>query len=167
MKRMMLGIFFIIIVVAVIPGCGEETETNGVGIEEEATPDGAAISADLPDPCVLLTKADIESVLGVTVGEPERSDVSGLRSCDYFAEDGEAFGLAIQRCDEDEFDFLKSGEPVEGLGEEADWDEFFNNITVRTRDDLCLITGASVEDEPDVALEKTERLARIALERLE
>ena len=165
----MLGIIIFVVMMASVLGCGEETTTTEVQVEEEeAEPPAGAVSADIPDPCVLLTKAEIESINGVSLGEPTRTDQPGLRSCDYQTADLESFGLAVFKpCDKEDFEFMITGVPVEGLGEQADWDELTSTITVRTRNNECLVTGASVGDEPAVALEKAKTAMRTALQRIE
>ena len=37
----------------------------------------------LPDPCVLITKAEAEEVLGGPIGDPEPNSLGGNRICDY------------------------------------------------------------------------------------
>jgi hypothetical protein len=37
----------------------------------------------LPDPCVLITKAEAEEILGEPIGDPEPNSLGGNRICDY------------------------------------------------------------------------------------
>jgi hypothetical protein len=50
-----------------------------------STASSTAASADaaLPDPCVLITRAEAEDILGGPIGAPEPNSLGGNRICDY------------------------------------------------------------------------------------
>lgn len=56
------------------------TSTTSTGTSSTTATDAKTA---LPDPCVLITKAEAEEILGGPIGNPEANSLGGNRICDY------------------------------------------------------------------------------------
>ncbi|GAA2604461.1 DUF3558 family protein [Paractinoplanes durhamensis] len=129
--------------VAALSGCGIlDSKTNGNSAAAqgaaqptptgaaEPTPTGTAVSGtgsakdagDLPDPCTLLSKAEVVDLTGREVTQIDKDDAepgTATRFCQWQQESGQ-LALFISRTTEDEFKTtIADAKPVDGVGEDA------------------------------------------------
>ena len=112
-------------------GTQAPAETASPGAEETATAPPQASGGEI-EPCALVTQADAEEILGVSLGEQERQTVGPFETCIY----GDVTGnyVQVQVSDavytESTFDDAMQAaaeqvdieaEPVSGLGDKAYW----------------------------------------------
>src|SRR5512147_1580570 len=57
----------------------KEAETKSADTSKTAP----AVESSLPDPCMLLTKAEAESILGAPIKDPQPNSLGGNKICDY------------------------------------------------------------------------------------
>jgi hypothetical protein len=108
------------------PGTGSpETTTEPVGAEARASATGGPTDVAVPDPCVLVTRAEAAKV----IGETDSSAIApggqpGQRSCGYASSaSGKLVAVAVWPSDQAAFDKLKQSAgtvtAVSGVGESA------------------------------------------------
>jgi len=128
-----------------LAACGGDDEEGGPSTGETRTPAATASAGETQtpaetaqpaagelDPCALVTTADVEAVLGVSLGEPEKQTVGPFETCIYSDDAGNyvqvqvgsdvytqgTFDDAMEAAAE-ELDV--EAEPVSGLGDKAFW----------------------------------------------
>ncbi len=60
-----------------------QAATTGTASTSTASTTATDAKTALPDPCVLITKAEAEEILGGPIGNPEPNSLGGNRICDY------------------------------------------------------------------------------------
>jgi hypothetical protein len=137
------------------------------------------------DACALLDRADIETAIGREVLEPQNEQLSNLACCSYgdpetpiisivtvcafMGSDAEYYaGAAAQARDifETARQNAASPQPINGIGEDAYWDEIFSTLNV-----LQGIYELSIEisldsEGSEITLDLSKELAQKALQRL-
>ncbi len=161
---------------------------TGTGCGEKAPP---AATADAIDACTLLTRADVDAVLGITVGDPQaRQNGTGefwLSTCNYSAETTHgilaaslllkphhvADGPMKAYSDYESGLIAELGKdvaltPVDGIGERAGWQDFGTPIGQLAvfRGPYQLILTASATAGAD-QLTNAKTLAGTVLQRLQ
>lgn len=165
--RLLISIFFIVVFAAAISACGDSSDTTSI-----------KITADVPDPCALLTKADAEAILGEPVGESSSSEAEGTRSCSYMttgAGTRKVNVIVIKPCSMMDYaDYAESpnAESVAGIGMHASWDKATLLVHSKSGDTCIYASGGGnppgtdpADDKP--ALEQAKKVASKVLERLE
>lgn len=165
-KTLSITLMIVLLTGALLSGCGGDSATTGAGSQ---SPPVAQLN-DVPNPCTLVTKADMEAITGEPVGQPQTNATEASSSCDYSVlSDGRIAGLTIIKpCSMADFFNMGSGDPVEGVGMHAAWDK--NQLTVHTMNNACLVAsggGAPKGADPnsDTAAVGTAKL--VALKAIE
>ena len=103
----------------------------------QASPTGAEI-----DPCALVTRAEVEAAVGATVLDPKPERLANLASCSFHDPAAPIFSLAsvnvfaaASESDAQEiFDLAKGNaadvQEVDGLGDDAYWDDILGTLQV-------------------------------------
>ncbi|MBI5869664.1 MAG: hypothetical protein HZB44_01715 [Actinobacteria bacterium] len=165
--RLLTVLLFAAAFAVLISACGDSTETTT-----------KSASAEVPDPCVLFTKADAESVLGEPVAAAESSEGEGTRSCSYLST-GAAPRMAnviiVKPCSMADYMNYAEGplaEPVEGIGMHASWDKAVLLVHSKAGDTCVYASGGGgapgtdpADDKP--ALEQAKKVASIVLAKLD
>ncbi|GAA0588162.1 hypothetical protein GCM10010172_86530 [Paractinoplanes ferrugineus] len=106
---------------------GQPTSGSGTA---QPTPTGSAVSGvgsakdkgDLPDPCTLLSKAEVTALTGRQITQVDKDDAKpgdATRYCQWQQDSGQLV-LFLGRTTEDEFNLQISGaQKVSGVGEDA------------------------------------------------
>jgi hypothetical protein len=119
---LLLSLFFVVLVAVLAAGCGSDETTSGT----QAAAGSATISeaAKNLDPCSLLTKSEVEEVLGQPVNDPDRKGTS----CTYNTTDTAQFAsisVVAQPGVMSDYEFLKNenqtdkAQAISGLGDAA------------------------------------------------
>lgn len=123
-----------IVAVAALLACGRAPEakdnasSNGVqsGVATAAAtgPQATPSSSASADPCTLLTKAEVESILGGAVGEPVAEHSEGSRTCTYKNDSGNNLMTSINDRPSstealEQYRGLIKGRSVSGVGDGA------------------------------------------------
>jgi hypothetical protein len=115
--------------------------TASPAAEETATAAPAASGGEF-DPCSLLTKAEVEAAIGTSVTEPEAEGLSNLFTCSYNDPETPLFSLVTvsvfvgENADQasDVYELTKDNaadaQEVDGIGDEAFWDDILNGLEV-------------------------------------
>jgi hypothetical protein len=124
--------------------------------------------AKRPDPCALLTPAEVAHALGEPiVSKPTRTQTGPMIGCTFVTTSKQNWVLdTLAACSTEAYRQLTSGgKPVSGLGDAASWDE--TKLVVRKGDTCLLIPPVgSAHAKTAEVLEPTKALARKALARL-
>lgn len=158
---------------SLMSGCGGGTATTGAGTATQAAmpmTSQASGGADVPDPCNLVSKSDMEAITGEPVSQPKAMDGSASRSCDYtvVSDSRSASLMIIKPCSMADYFNMGTGDPVAGVGMHAAWDK--TQLTVHTMNNACLIAsggGASKGANPnsdEAALGTAKQVALKAIE---
>jgi len=153
---------------ALLSGCGgDTTTTSSTGSRSQTM---AVQGGEIPNPCTLVSKADMEAITGEPVNQPQTTDTSASRSCDYsVASDGRMASLMIIKpCSMADFFNMGSGDPVEGVGMHAAWDK--KQLTVHTMNNACLVTsggGAPKGADPNSDAAAMGTAKQVALKAIE
>jgi len=142
---------FILIVLAVAAsGCGEEKKAVDTGDEA-------------PDPCDLVTKADIETIMGEPAARQQK-EASGGKSCSYTSVQQPprtAELTVIKPCSMSDFMELADirSELVPGIGMHAYWDKAV--LSVHSSSSVCIIVsgGGAPRGSTDDQTAKANALA--------
>jgi hypothetical protein len=139
---------------------------------------GATATADQPsakvDPCTLVTKAEAEAVLGVSIVAPSASDDGLFRHCVYASADKRHY-LYFDARDEEQGNFQRAmkvnrhGLPVDpSMGADAYTDRSSGTLLVwRKGVALNILVGDQSGNQSDAKrLEAQEKIAKTALARL-
>jgi hypothetical protein len=139
MKRLSALAVVTFAAVAALSGCGLlDTKTDGNSASAagaptagaQPTPTGSAVSGvgsakddgDLPDPCTLLSKAEVVELTGRAVTQIDKDDAQpgdAARFCQWQQDSGQ-LALFLNRTTEDEFKTkIEGATPVDGVGEDA------------------------------------------------
>lgn len=136
------------------------------------------------DACALLTQAEVEAAVGRPVSEPKAEQVANLACCSYgdpeapivsaaslcvfVGSDADYFAGAIAQARET-FELARGNaeaRPLSGLGDEAYWDQVFEDLSVLSGPYLISL-DISLDDEDDEAtLAAAQELMAQALPRL-
>jgi hypothetical protein len=149
---------------------------------------GAAAAGKALRACELLTKADVEAILGAAVDEPTQRFKENAKhdfwmsTCNYFAPAiSRSAGILIQKAqpaDPDKAfeahiaslrqalgsDF--SLEPVEGVGARAGWDGSTRQLTVFEGGRMVIVTVGGPKLDAPAALQTAKKIAATVLSRL-
>jgi hypothetical protein len=128
MRRRPLSILAAVIVtLAALSGCGS---VSGAGSDDAGTPSPrtavtstpARDNGDIPDPCTLLTSGDVAALTGRSVSTIDKDDAAPgaiTRYCQWQQPSGQ-LAVFLTRTTEADFETTTtSGEPVDGVGEDA------------------------------------------------
>lgn len=157
--------------------------TDVIETSEDADEQEEPGSSEMIDACSLVTKDEVEAVLGIPVGEPVREDYDGLSICTYdLGEDASVDISVIEHSDEEEaaafwFQFQKDTDPdeitgygpveVSELGYPAY--EFYpiNNIVVFVgRYELSIDVIDYYNRDQEIEFQRARELVEIALSRM-
>ncbi|WP_306207070.1 DUF3558 family protein [Actinoplanes sp. RD1] len=126
-RRVSLAALFLI--VALAGGCGVLTPAaGGTGPAPASTAADSGLGpagepGDLPDPCTLLTEAQVTGLTGREITQVDEDDAAGepTRYCQW-QQSGGQLDIFLTRTTPAGFDAaVAEGEPVDGVGEEASW----------------------------------------------
>jgi hypothetical protein len=182
-----------------LAACGGDDEEGTPSTDETRTPAATASAGETQtpaetaqpaagelDPCALVTTADVEAVLGVSLGEPEKQTVGPFETCIYSDDAGNyvqvqvgsdvytqgTFDDAMEAAAE-ELDV--EAEPVSGLGDKAYWlvgvlwvqkGDVSLNVLAQTPELAQLRLQGDTEAEEQAALALATDLAAKAVDRL-
>jgi len=155
-------------VVTVTAGSGDdEPDTSATPV---ATPDGDDDSGDARfDSCELLTADEVSEALGAPVGEGELTDIDPFFDCSWESEEFDSVSVSVYLASRPEveafFDATEDAEPVEGLGDRAQYSGF-GFLEVLKGESNITISLINFDIEDDEKLEILKGLAAKVLERL-
>lgn len=166
MRIRLLVTALILVAAAALFGCGEESKST------DTSAGGAnGIASTAPDPCTLVTKAEIEAIMGEPVKEADQAQVPAGLSCTYTSVQQPprlASLTIIEPCTMADYANIGVGEPVEGLGMHAAWDKSL--LYVHLESNTCLIvSGGGVPRgaaDDTLALENAKKVANEIIEEL-
>jgi hypothetical protein len=98
MKQYQYSTPVLLILLLLIAACTQEGERNAA--LQTAVPEVAAVGTQNPDPCTLLSKAEIEEVLGQEVADPQPNP-GNAAICEFNLDDHGAVSFTVQRLDPD------------------------------------------------------------------
>ena len=120
------GVWLVAIVAVTIFGCSPASPPQGDGDTAAGASGnragGGAKSASSINACSLLTPQEIQTQLGVTVGEGALQTTDSQASCDWTGSEETETGVSVtvEDFDKTTWDFFAGrGKPVSGLGEAA------------------------------------------------
>jgi hypothetical protein len=149
---------------------GEREEPPG---ERAPAPRAAAPAAPTVDACALVTRAEVEAVLGTPVRDPARGDVAPVFSCSYSAASGfdtasltvAAYGDTRQATDAYLLALkINDYKEVSGLGDRAYTSPLSEITVLKGRYELSVDLSMSIDK--DAQMKKAIELANRALARL-
>lgn len=160
----------ILLSTSLLAGCGSDTTTTGGSSSQTQVMSQTGVGGDIPDPCNLVSKSDMEAITGEPVSQPKAADTSGSRSCDYsvVSDSRSASLIIIKPCSMADFFNMGTGEPVEGVGMHAAWDK--TQLTVHTMNNACLIAnggGAPKGADPNSDAAALGTARQVALKAIE
>lgn len=159
---------------SLLSGCGSSTTTTGgAGASTQAalpTISQEPGGSDVPDPCNLVSKSDMETITGEPVSQPKAMDGSASRSCDYtvVSDNRSASLMIIKPCSMADYFNMGTGDPVSGVGMHAAWDK--TQLTVHTMNNACLIAnggGAPKGADPNSDAAALGTARQVALKAIE
>jgi hypothetical protein len=110
--------------------------TVAAALIASAAPAHADAPSNRADPCLLVTAADAQTALGVSMGQPKAMDDGLYRHCTYASADGR-FYLYVSTIDDDEASFekgrkltTKHSKTISGLGANSYSDEDRNMLLI-------------------------------------
>lgn len=154
-------IAIMIMFIAIFAGCGDSATTT-TGTTMLMTTSMTAVDSGTLDPCSLVTKTDIATIMGEPVTERQYKEVSGGKSCSYTTVQQPprvATLTIISPCSMADYSNLPADNTmmVEGIGMHAMWDKTI--LTVHTMNNSCLMVsggggprgGNATDDAPALA----------------
>ncbi|MHB0867262.1 MAG: hypothetical protein ACYC6B_06925 [Thermoleophilia bacterium] len=132
------AIAIMIMLIAIFAGCGDDAKTTTT-TSATLTESGAAL-----DPCELVTRTDIEAIMGEPVTNRQYTEISGGKSCSYTTVQQPprvATLTIISPCSMADYSNLPANNTmmVEGIGMHAMWDKAI--LTVHTMNNSCLMVS--------------------------
>ena len=155
MRLRILGLLIFSMLLALLAGgCGEDAET-----------DMTLGASEVPDPCELVTKSDIEAIMGEPFGDPSRSEEEGKKSCSYtsVAQPPRVADIQIIKpcsmVDYSNYAASDDSEPVHAIGMHANWNKKTKMLSVHTYASACLFVSGGgnprgadpADDQPAIA----------------
>lgn len=166
--------FGIALVAWIIAGCGNDTQQGATESQTESTGQAATeqrMSDKIPNPCSLLTSADVEQTLGMPVEEvegpkPPDPDPGGLL-CHWQGELGGYFSVVIySMADGCSPEQQGPGVPVDGLGGTAAWREEYGDQHLCIDNDGMPVKLSAISIDPPAGQASLVALANIVLSRI-
>ena len=155
----------------VVEGEGPAQVTNPEAAGSETT--SAEPLEDVPNPCELVTGAEVAEVTGQDVSTTAYQQLGPASvTCNHLTDDagtvGAAVGISTEGADAEleTYGELEDTEPVDGLGDDAVWSPTLGTLAVRAGGTLITINLLIVDDGPDELLEQATELASTALAEL-